>query len=414
MSDQQTDADDSSSLPAPMEYHLELRAYLRSAHADAWKWFASHPVRTQHTESVRLALLRSTYRIEREANASLYEVVDAVAAKMNIRVPVTVFQADSSQGYNASLAWLPDEVQIVLYGDVQNLLIKPELEALIAHELAHHELYALDDAAFLIVEQLLSAMLADQSTQAPHDRTWRSFRLYTELYCDRRALDASENLDNVICALIKLKTGLKEVSAAAYLSQAEEILSRGDVETDEVTHPEMFIRAKALATWYDNPNDASNVIRPLIEGPLKLSELDLLRQAKLTQLTRHFVQDFLQPKWLQTRVTLGHMRRLFADFSWDQTPPPPGYEQEFTSPDSETDPQLLRYLCFLLLDFVTVDPELEDAPLAAALLFADRHQFSELFEAVAVEELRPGKRHFQRLRKQAKEIVVAAEKEFAE
>lgn len=303
---------------------------------------------------MKLALLRSTYRLEREANALLYNAVDSIAAQMNIQVPVTVFQAESSQGYNASLAWLPDEVQIVLYGDVQELLTPAELNALIAHELAHYELYTTDDSAYLIVDQLLSAMQADQSTQAPHDRTWRSFRLYTELHCDRRALDVSKNRDDVICALIKMKTGLKEVSAVAYLSQAEEILSSGDVESDEVTHPEMFIRAKALAIWHDDPDDASKIIRPLIEGSLQLSELDLLRQEKLTQLTKDLLQDLLAPKWLQTPVTLGHMRRLFADFSWGQTSPSPGYAAEFISPESETDPQLLRYLCYLLLDFVTV------------------------------------------------------------
>ena len=294
------------------------------------------------------------------------------------------------------------------------MLTKPELEALIAHELAHHELYSIDDSAFLIVEQVLSAMLADRSTQAPHDRTWRSFRLYTELYCDRRALDVSNNLNDVICALIKMETGLSEVSAAAYLTQAEEILSAGTVETDEITHPEMFIRAKALVTWHEDPDDASNIIRPLIEGRLKLSELDLLRQAQLTQLTEYFIRDFLQPNWLKTPVTLGHVRRLFGVFEWDATEPPSDYATGLTSSVSESDPQLHQYLCYLLLDAVTVDPDLEDAPLAAAFLFADRLHLNEQFEALAADELRLGKRHFQRIRKQAQEVVTAAEKEFAE
>jgi hypothetical protein len=68
----------------------------------------------------------------------------------------------------------------------------------------------------------------------------------------------------------------------------------------------------------------------------------------------------------------------------------------------------------VLLDAVTVDPDLEDAPLAAAFLFADRLHLNEQFEALAADELRLGKRHFQRIRKQAQEVVTAAEKEFAE
>ena len=90
MTDQQTQPDDVTTLPTPMDYHLELRDYLRSEHSDAWDWFASNPTRARHTESVRLALLRSTYRIERDADQSLYEIVDSVAGRMNLKVPVTV------------------------------------------------------------------------------------------------------------------------------------------------------------------------------------------------------------------------------------------------------------------------------------------------------------------------------------
>ncbi len=218
----------------------------------------------------------------------------------------------------------------------------------------------------------------------------------------------------MIRTLIKIETGLRDVSAAAYLAQAEELLAGAAAESDEVTHPEMFIRAKAVAAWHEDPDSADQLIRPLIEGPWQMSDLDLIRQARLTRYTEQFLRRFLRPAWLRTPVVLGHARRFFPDFEWDA--------QKATEDDSmlpladakQWDERLRNYLCYLLLDFCTTDPELEDAPLAAAFLFADQHQLSEDFEDTAQKELRIGKRHFRRIRRQAHEVVMAAEEEFAE
>lgn len=414
MTETQPDRDATAAKLPLLPYHMELLTYLRREHTDLWDWFVSNPVRTRHADSVRLALLRSAYRIERSDDNRLYKVVDDVSQQMAMHVPVTLYQAQTSDGRNASLAWLPDEAHIVLHGNIQELLSDSELHALFSHELAHHELYSIDESAFLAVEQVLSAMLNDRTAQPVHTETWRAFRLYTELYCDRRALDVAERLDDVISVLVKMETGLKEVSASAYLTQAEEILSSDSGESEQTTHPEMYIRAKALAAWHEDKQSADRIIRPLIEGPLALSKLDLLRQAQLQQLTEQFVREFLKPGWLQTRVILGHVRRLFPDFDWKS-----GGEQVATESagpllDLTEDHQIHQYLCYLLLDFVTVDPDLEDAPLAAAFLFADRHDLEEQFTNLAAKELRLGKRHFQRIRSQAKEMTAVAEQEFAE
>ena len=43
-----------------------------------------------------------------------------------------------------------------------------------------------------------------------------------------------------------METGLSEVSAESYLRQADEIFSAGRTQANQLTHPEPYIRARAL------------------------------------------------------------------------------------------------------------------------------------------------------------------------
>ena len=349
-------------------YHRALLNYLQTQEEDLWKWFSSHQARNESADAVRLDLLKTAYRIDRESAADLYQLADSVAEKMGLESNVTLYQAQHAAGLNASLAWLPHDAHVVLYGPVQETLSTAELSALLAHELAHHELYTIDDGAYLVMEQVLSAMISDQAADAPHDRTWRSHRLYTELYCDRRAAAVTGDIDACVCALVKMETGLKEVSAAAYCKQAEEVLSNGLKGSEGITHPEMFLRAKALQLWHDDPDGADQNLRELIEGPLELKQLDLLRQQQMQKLTRQFLNSFLNVEWLRTDLVLGHAKRFFEGFT---------LAKESVSRESlkkqmaDCDQQLRDYFCYVLLDFVTCDADLEEAPLAAAFLFSE-------------------------------------------
>ena len=70
-------------------------------------------------EAIRFDLLKSTYRIDRDAQPALYEMADEVAKSLGMEVPVTLYQAQNPQGLNASLAYIPDEAHIVLHGPVR-------------------------------------------------------------------------------------------------------------------------------------------------------------------------------------------------------------------------------------------------------------------------------------------------------
>src|SRR5260370_1076665 len=81
---------------------------------------------------------------------------------------------------------------------------------------------------------------------ARHEEAARHYQLYTEILADRGSFCVTRDVNPVIAGLVKIQTGLSQVSPASYLKQAEEIFSKGNVATEGLSHPEAFIRARAL------------------------------------------------------------------------------------------------------------------------------------------------------------------------
>jgi hypothetical protein len=234
--------------------------------------------------------------------------------------------------------------------------------------------------------------------------------LYTEIYCDRGALLAAGEINAAISGLVKIETGLPEVSADNYLRQADEIFQNSKVSTDQLTHPEAFIRARALALWIEKRGNATPDIATIVEGSPDLDNYDLLRQARLTADTRVMLEKFLSPKWFQTDPVLGHARMFFEDFKPLRQE---GVGSLETNDDlaarAADDKQLRDYLCYLLLDFVIADPELDDTPLAAALQFGSRLGIEEDFERIASKELKLKTRDLARIKKEAAQLLAKLE-----
>ena len=59
--------------PEPLPYHRAIVQHLQSEEPGLWKWFASTRKREEAAESVRLDLLKSTYRLETPLHPKLYE-----------------------------------------------------------------------------------------------------------------------------------------------------------------------------------------------------------------------------------------------------------------------------------------------------------------------------------------------------
>ncbi|HKS38502.1 MAG TPA: M48 family metalloprotease [Verrucomicrobiae bacterium] len=388
----------------PLPYHVEVRDYLKAQEPDLWNWFSSAQAQADYTESLRLELLKSTYRLDPESHPDLYRDAEQVKAALQLDVPLTLYQAQHSPQPNAALYYIPGEGHLVLSGPVLSLLAADELKSVIGHELAHYHLWRRDGGDFHVADRLLEAAAHDPRASNSYIQSARWYQLYTEIFADRGSLDVTGNVHTVVSSLVKIQTGLPHVSAASYLKQAEEIFQKSRVTTAELSHPEAFIRARALALWAERADAATCQINAMIEGSPALDEVDLIGQVRLTRLTRRLLEHLLRPKWFQTDATLGHAKLFFDDFqATTKTDPVLLEELKFS------DPKLREYLCYLLLDFVAADPELDELPLAASLELAKQLEIDTLFEKHASRELSLKPRDLKRVKETAAELLAGAE-----
>lgn len=396
----------------PLPYQKAVVEYLKREEPELWQWFSSNKVRTEYTDAVRMDLLKSTYRLDREAYEKLYASADRAARLLGLDVPVTFYQAQNQSQMNAGVAFIPGEAHITFSGSVLQTLNESELFAVVGHELGHVALWESWDNDYLIADQVLSAMSVDPSAAEVHTTAARLNALFMEVYCDRCALAVTDDPAATISMLVKIETGLKDVSAESYIKQAEEIFAKGDSGTQRLTHPECYIRARAIDLWRAGAKDADRVIERMVRGPLALDTLDLIGQQEVARMSRTVVDELISPGWFRSDAVLAHARALFEDYNG----PKPGtngnaqaesHNLEAVLRDCDT--QLRDYFCYLILDFVAADRDLEDAPRAAGILFSEKYSFGDRFGEIMAKELGLRKKQLETLKQQAKTIVDEAE-----
>jgi hypothetical protein len=396
--------DETENILEPLPYHVELRDYLKSQERELWNWFASARAQADYTENLRMDLLKSTYRLDADGHPELFQMVEAVKSRLQLDIPVTIYQAQNSPQPNAALYFIPGEGHVVLSGPLLSLLQAEEIKSVLGHELAHYRLWQWEQGELHIADRLIQAVACDPRAAESHEQTARRFQLYTEIFADRGSLCVTGDVNPVIAGLVKIQTGLTHVSATAYLKQAEEIFSKSCVTTEGLSHPEAFIRARALSLWQEQRHEAHPHITKMIEGAESLDSLDLIGQTRLVKSTRRLLEYFLHPKWFQTPAVLGHAK-LFLDNLQPATTRDAIMLDAFNSSDAKT----REYLCYVLLDFVTADPELDEMPLAAALALSRELEFDAQFEKLAAKELKLKVREVRKLKEQAAEMLAKAE-----
>lgn len=352
---------------APTAYHREVRDYLRENERDLWAWFSTAQRKENYAEDLRLSLLKSTYRLSAVDHPDLYQQLTVALRAFGFEIPVTLYQAQAGPTQaNATLFHLPDEAHIVLSGPIVSLLGPVEWVAVLGHELAHRLLWQAEDGDYLIADRILEATANDPRARPAHIETARRYRLHTEIFADRGALLAAGNLPQTVSALVKISTGLSISRGEAYLTQAAEIFAKGEVRSAALSHPEMFMRAHALALWAEGNVSSDTLLRSMIAGPVSTDNLDLLDQRGLAQLTRRFLAQLLRPAWFRSDAALAQARLYFADFV------PSENEDVSLLPELAEQRELVSsYFAYILLDFVNVDPELDQLPLASALRWAE-------------------------------------------
>ncbi len=393
--------------PMPTDYHRAIVAQLQADEPELVRWFTSSRQRADQAEAVRLDLLKSTYRLERDAQPKLYAIVDALREQLQIKATITLYQAQTGAGLNASLAFLPGEAHVVLAGPMAEVLAENELRAVLAHELGHFVLFTIDDGIYLVISDLLNSLSHDAASGPMFAETARLYRLWTEIYADRWACRVTGDALAAIAALIKTETGVSDVNAESYLRQADEIFAKADERANQATHPESYIRARALKLWADRGDDAAPEIARMIQGPLRMDTFDLLSQKHTARRTRELLDLMLAPAWHRTDAVMTHASKFLPDFTQNGSLAPSTIDELKTDLD-KSDATWRDYFCYVLLDFITVDRDLGDVALASAIVLARKLGLNERFIELANKELGMTKKAFAKIEKDAEAIVKTA------
>jgi hypothetical protein len=299
---------------------------------------------------------------------------------------VTVYQAGYTDELNASIIYLENEAHIVFSGRLTSLLDEKELLGVLAHELTHVKLYSMLNGELEIADRIITAIANNHHSEAAYYETARLYRLYTEIFCDRGAYTVLGETAPVITGLVKAATGLDRVSAESYLKQAEDIFAADNaIKASSVSHPENYIRARALHLWHEQKENAEEEIIKMIEGITDIDQLDIFKQKELSVITKTFLQLFLKPKWMQTTFLISQAKNYFNDLILDDAIL---LSPAFAEKTGAMHSSIKDYLCYVLLDFVLADPSLEEIPFGWAFQFAEDLQLKEAFEATVKKELK--------------------------
>jgi hypothetical protein len=402
-------------LSEPLPYHVRIRDYFKRQ-SGVWSFFSAARQKEEQLAAFKTELLKNTYQFHPGNDPLLYEKIHIACEKLGLSgLPVTAYQAIHEPEPNASIACLPNEAHIVFSGNLLQMLNQEELQALVAHELAHMKLNALLNGELETSDRIIIAIANSPDSQAAHYETARLFRLYTEIYCDREAYGVLGDTKPVITMLLKMATGLDVVHAESYIRQAEEIFSSGQpVQSATLTHPENFIRTRALRLWETagvdagdevtgvrvNPGgavvDAEAAIRQMIEGMMDLDRLDVLGQKTLSELTEELLAYYLRPEWLRTEPVRSLAMQYFSKFSWERE----GNVEVVKAFLDGAHNSIREYFAYVLLDFALADPDLEDVPAGYALEVAEACGLTEIFETAFKKELSYSDKQWERQRQQ--------------
>ncbi len=388
-----------------LPYHASVVKHLRSDEAALWAWFESDQFSTRYTENVRLELLKSTYRVTRADQPGIYAQLDSARDKLGLELPATIYQHQGgSKDANAALVFLPDELAIMLMGNIGDLLSDQEMLALLGHEISHHRLYGLDCGQYFTAARFLEWCTQQPGCEASYLETDRLYRLHTEIFADMGALHVTGERDAVISCLIKVATGLKKVTPSSYLEQSNEILQQYKQGSEGLTHPELFIRAKALDLLTSEPPKLDDVAA-LVRGPIDTKRLDLVGQHSLSALTRKLVDQILTHSCMRGEYSANLAERYFSDYAWPERDTSAAGLADLAEKIAAMARSCHEFLAYVLLDFATVDPDGGETALSVTLQLAEGAGLFPIYEPIARKELKRKKDDLANLKRSAADLI---------
>jgi hypothetical protein len=383
---------------SPLPYHHAIVNHLREHESEVWNWAGARLTGSEQRDALRAALLRDTYRIERGAHGDVHGALDTALARLGIDAPATLYQS-TGQEMNASIFYVPGEVHIMLQGPLLERLSPEELLAVLGHELSHYLLWSREQSELLAADRILHDALASGQASASQRETYRRFALHTELFADRGAAIAAGAVGPAISALVKVQTGMATVDADAYLRQALEIEHQEAQASKAYTHPETFIRARALALWWDGAPELQQWLETRLHGTLALDRLDLPDQLRVQEMTRGLIAHFLADERFASEAVLAQVRLMLPDWPGGGNTVAPGEAAAALSPDTSAT-ALRTYFSALLVDLALADPDQQDSALLRGGLLARELGIADSYEAQLRRDASMNKREMDKFKRQ--------------
>ncbi len=367
-----------------LSYHQKVLDHFKQQ-SKTWSFFSASQNKEEQLNQYQTELLKNTYKFDPEKDAFIYEKVAKAKEQLGLSNVVHVYQAQYTEELNASVSFINNEVHIVFSGKIIELLDEEELLTVIAHELSHIKLYTMHGGDLEVTARIITAIANNYDSEVSYIETARLFRLYMEIFCDRGAYLVQGSVGPVITTLLKLATNLKQVNAETYLKQAEEIFSADQhTKAATVSHPENFIRARAIQLWHEKKDAAEEEIIRMIEGIMDIDALDIFKQKELTAFTRQFLQLYLKPNWYRSTLVVSQAKQYFIDFTWDEKII---LDEDFLSHMEKAHDSVKNYFGYVLLDFALLDGTLEEVPFGWAFQFAEDIFLKDTFDAIVKKEL---------------------------
>ncbi len=382
-----------------LRYHEMATRYFQKE-LPVWNFFANHTHKEDQLKQFKTDLLKNTYKFDPVSDAAMYQKVQLCKEKLGLSLNVILYQAQNSEEMNATIVYLNSEAHIVFSGRLIQLMSDEELTAVLGHELTHVLLYTQLEGSVEVTDRIITAIASNQGSSPAYYETARLFKLYTEIFCDRGAYLVTENYQPIISSLVKISTGLQTVNADSFIKQAEEIFNTDSAtKSSGVSHPENFIRARAIWLWHTKGSSAEQEITRMIEGYANLDELDLFGQQKMSAITESLVKILLQPEWIRTPHTLALGNNYFGGLQLEDMPD----KVQLSSTIENVHDNIHDYIAYVLYDFATTDKSLEDLPLGYCFSLADELNLEKAFKNAVKKEKKLSDKKVAALKKQSLE-----------
>lgn len=415
-------------------YHQIAAEILREELADLWQHFDGDSYLAEQASRVRLDLLRHTQALDGE-HGRILDLGQRAAEALGVAdVPVLIHQRQDGEDSAPRLCFMPDEIHLVVSPRILTALTDHQVCCVLAHEMAHHQLWTVEEGQFRTAE-VVAAALAASSEQEVALRTERNVRQLTEIACDIASLAVVSKIEDFAGALAEFD------ELAEWSEQSSTSVDRGDErpwfrELDALihadapppnrggSHPSSAFRCWAAQQWLTDGSECLERLQWAVLGQFSLESLCLVRQRQLYDWTQAFLTRFTSPDWIRTESIRKHVELFQAGDASESDQPLAQLDQATETVNSVggdigwealaeelsaiTDEGTRDYFAYLTLDCITADRALEPFPLVWALDFWERIGWAGHVADVLGRELKVGKRKMKQLFKDREEILTTA------